>query len=743
MSISVRGGGVASASASRESRFALEELQRQAIALVLVTLVVVAWGILAAMAVVVHRISDEGFLLASGIVVTAAITYRLLPESTRLSAGALSLGLLAMMGASLAMYPQGETVPLFALVVLVSTALLGWAAGIVVAAAGSAAVLVSAPAGLNPSLVPSAVSQLFLFWATVVLTWLLSRPQHTALHWAWQSYAEALQKTEQLRDRQAELVRVSKSLNEAYVRLENLTEELDRARQSAEQARELKAQFAVAISHELRTPLNLVIGFSEMMVLSPESSYGEKLPKSYRGDVEAIYCNACHISNLIDDVLDLSQVEAHRMALQKERTSLSQVIEEATKAIATMVKDKRLELKVDVPPDLPTLLIDPVRVRQVIINLLANATRFTDYGGITVSATTSGDDVVVSVADTGVGIAPEDLPRLFEDFQQAGNLRERRGGSGVGLAVSKRLIELHGGNMWVESKPGQGSTFRFTLPRREAVIATPAEPDWTARMASIAQVGSSRAVVVVDDEGDSTRLFQRYLDGYQVIGATSVADCRHLAESRPVHALIFDSTEMRQEWMSHRTSRAAEQDTTVVVCPLRTRKRRIEELGVVDYLVKPVSRDRLRRSLRKLGASIPDSILVVDDDGEMVRLLVRTAASFSPTCRVWSAADGERALEILREHRPGLVLLDLLMPGMDGYAVLRAMREEASLRDIPVIVVTGWGGSDETVTASGLEITRNGGLAVGEVMRCLKAVLDHLPGPSVGTALTRPTGSAG
>jgi signal transduction histidine kinase len=239
---------------------------------------------------------------------------------------------------------------------------------------------------------------------------------------------------------------MSKSLSIAVERLEHLTEQLEHARRSAEQARELKTQFAVAISHELRTPLNLVIGFSEMMILSPESSYGEPLPESYRGDLEAVYCNACHISNLIDDVLDLSQVDAHRLALQKEWTAPATVIEEAVTAIATMVRDKRLHLGLEVPAELPRLYADPVRLRQVLINLLVNAIRFTDRGGITVSARSTADDVVIAIRDTGVGIAPDNLPRLFQDFRQVSQVGRKYGGSGVGLSCQLEC-SLPGGSL--------------------------------------------------------------------------------------------------------------------------------------------------------------------------------------------------------------------------------------------------------------------------------------------------------
>jgi signal transduction histidine kinase/CheY-like chemotaxis protein len=704
----------------------LDELRGEAVLLVLCGLLVLAWGIFAAMAGLFHSADPRGFQLILGLLVSVVVTYKARSIGTRLASCLLTAGLFLTVTASLLIYPSGATAPLLALVVLLAAYLLGWPAGLGMAGLGTGAILLlDQPTGADPLSI-SIVSQVFLIWATVGLTWLLSRPLQLALDWSWNSYLEYLQKTEELRDRQGELVRLSESLNVALDRLERLTEELERARRSAEHANELKSQFAIAISHELRTPLNIIIGFSEMMVLSPESAYGEKLAESYRGDLEAIYCNACHLSNLCDDVLDLSQVEAHRLALQKEWTSLPKVVDEATTALATMVKDKRLQLRVDLPVDLPSLFIDPVRIRQVLINLLVNATRFTDQGGITVGVRAATDEVVVSVSDTGIGIAPEDVSHLFQNFQQIGITGARRGGSGVGLAVSKRLVELHGGSMWVESQLGEGSTFVFSLPRRETVIATPIEPDWKSRTSPVIEPCTAPTVIVVDGEGDATRIFQRYLDGYRVIGTTNLEEARRFTRDHTVRVLVVDSREEEQAWRQLDSRRSPALEIPVVICPLHLRRGQISQLGVVDYLVKPVSRDSLRRALRKLGKKMPASLLLVDDDTEILRLFTRAVRSFSSTCQVWSAHDGVQALATLRERQPDAVLLDLLMPGIDGYAVLETMRQEAGLKDIPVIVVTGWGTNDQAIVAQGITITRPGGLTVGQAMCALKGGLDSL-----------------
>jgi len=242
--------------------------------------------------------------------------------SESLAALCLTGGLLLALTCTAYVYPGTPVAALFAPVAAIGTILLGWRLGLGSAAAGS--LLILALRDLRPGIADDvAYVGIFLLWATAILCWLATYPVYTALSWAWYSYLGGLRKTEELRDSQGELGRLSKSLQETCVRLEQLSWEIERARLAAEEARRLKNEFAAAVSHELGTSLNLVVRFSEMMALSPETSYDEPLPTAYRSDVEAIYRNACHISDLIDDVLDLSRTDAHRMALHRESVSLN------------------------------------------------------------------------------------------------------------------------------------------------------------------------------------------------------------------------------------------------------------------------------------------------------------------------------------------------------------------------------------------------------------------------------------
>ncbi|MBI2939525.1 MAG: response regulator, partial [Chloroflexi bacterium] len=564
---------------------------------------------------------------------------------------------------------------------------------------------------------------LFAVGTAAGISWLATSPFRTALDWLWSSYAQLVAMSEQMRDRQGELGRLSKSLTEACVRLEQMNRELDRARQAAEEARRLKAEFAATISHELRTPLNLIIGFSELMVVSPGSAYGSGLPESYRGDVEAIYRNACQVSSLIDDILDLSQIDAHRMALQKDAVSLPRIVDEATASVGTLFEQEGLSLTVNLSPELPLLHADPTRVRQVLINLLTNALRYTDTGGVAIGAERDGGEVVVSVTDTGVGISSADLPRVFHEFQQFGSGR-RRGRSGLGLTVSKRFVEMHGGSMWVTSTPGKGSTFSFSLPVSEGVVATATGRNWRLP-ADDPRTRRKHSVVVLDEDNEVARVFCRYLDDYEVIGATRSDQARQMLSEGSARAIVVGSPRMAAEWRRLVEAQPELRSLPTLSCALRTRREIAQDLRVAGYLAKPVTREQVRTALRQLGRPI-NRLLIVDDDPEMVSLLARMSRSLFRRCQVHRAHGGEECLRLMRESRPDVVLLDLIMPDVDGYTVLEAMRDDASLTDIPVVVVSAKRPGDDAVVIRHFEVSRDSGLSVAELMDCVKGCLDGL-----------------
>lgn len=297
----------------------LDELRGAALSTVSVLVLTLGVLALAVIAVFPAQAGVAPLFIAAGLALTWSLTTLLRRLGVKIAGSALTLGLLGIATLGARLYPDGLFVLALGPVVTTATVIVGLHVGVITAAAASGVVLLLS-AGSAPAVSADvATATLVLDWAAVVLTWALWRPVYTALAWSWNSYAQALEKTEQLRDHQVELGRVNRSLNDAYSRLEQLSLDLDAARQTAEEASRLKAEFAASISHELRTPVNLIIGFSEMMLMGPRAHSGYVATETHRGDVEAIYRNAYHLSSLVDDILDLSQVNARRMGLSRRR----------------------------------------------------------------------------------------------------------------------------------------------------------------------------------------------------------------------------------------------------------------------------------------------------------------------------------------------------------------------------------------------------------------------------------------
>ncbi len=643
-----------------------------------------------------------------------------------LGSGLLVLGILVIGTGALSVAPVDLVLSLLPLAILCATATLGLTGAVVTYLALAADLLALSHLGIlggeptMTALVDGAV--------VLCLSWLITRPSRLAMQWLWASYAMAEQIREELERRQGELTRALSSLNVAQDRLEHLNHELAWAREAAEEARRLKAEFAANISHELRTPLNHIIGFSQVMVTAPESYEGDVLPESYRGDVEAIHRSARHLSQLIDDVLDLSQIEAGRMGLAKARADLGEIVDEATAVVRGFLESKRLSLRIALPPDLPPVLVDRTRIRQVLINLLSNAARFTDEGGIDVTGRFDGSDVVVSVSDTGSGIPPEDLPKVFEEFRQLdGSIRRRQGGSGLGLTISKKFVELHGGNMWVESEVGRGSTFSFSLPIASPNIVTaPFSKDYSLWDRLAAEWTEGQKVLgVLSNDPSIARLVRRFLDGFTIVGIDGLADVETLCAEDRLDALLLTAPSTSEGLAQVTRTRTLPASLPVVVCSLPSRRDLERDLGVASYLVKPVGRDDLLNAVAGLGPQVR-RILLIDDDPNTLRLFERMIHSGSGRYRVRTLADGAQAVEVMRRNPPDAVVLDLLMPDVDGYAILAEMRRDPRLRAIPIVVVSARGAEEEEIVADAIAFTRRAGLSVGELTRFVKSGVQAL-----------------
>ncbi|MBI2941459.1 MAG: response regulator [Chloroflexi bacterium] len=559
--------------------------------------------------------------------------------------------------------------------------------------------------------------------------WVLGRNLVTAVEWSLQSAALAQRNTVAAREHRAQLVQALKQLDAAYYQLQQANAALETAWKAAENAERAKSEFVTNISHELRTPLNLIVGFSELILTAPEA-YGVPVPAAYRGDLNAIYRSAQHLLTLTDDVIDLARVGVGRLALLREPADLGQVIKDACDILREYVAANGLWLRIELAPNLPILNIDRLRIRQVLLNLLTNAARFTKTGGITVSASLEGQRVLVQVADTGCGIAPEDVSRVFSEFSHhsgQGPVEEHRtmGGYGLGLSISKRLVELHGGEMGVESVPDVGTTFWFSVPV-VAVDGAPSGESWQPLRLSDRVSARERILVLASGDDWLTRFLRSHLRGYQVVAARDLPTASALAAQVRALAILAEIGEN-----GDRRETCQGVPVPIFGLPLPSGKRVATALGATTYLLKPVTRAQLRAAIAGLGRPIR-RVLIVDDDLRFVRLLTRILQVPEPNSLydVAIAHDGRAALDLMAAERPDVVLLDLVMPGLGGREVIAAMRADPRLADVPVIVISAQDQIQEQFSLVGpIVVARPEGFRLEELLGAVEALLGALRPP--------------
>ena len=569
-----------------------------------------------------------------------------------------------------------------------------------------------------------------LIFALVTVASLLSRRNlYTALAWTLNGYEEARHNAQVAQERQAELKRVLKDLDAATYNLERTNYMLRVARDRAEEARRLKQQFAQNISHELRTPLNLIVGFAETMIESPEY-YGGQLPSAYLRDLSIIYRNARHLQGLVNDVLDLARIEAAQMNLVPEKTNLAVLVEEAVDTARSLVEMQGLELFTEIEPGLPPLWVDPVRIRQVLFNLLNNAARFTEQGYVSVHVYQKDNQVIVAVKDTGVGIAPEDVPRVFEAFHQLdGSMQRRRSGVGLGLTISKRFVELHGGRIWAESEPGRGSTFYFSLPvNNTATLSYLVESD----PALSPQARQPRLVLAITRSTSAATMLTRYLRDCRTIIVQDLEQARSVARQMLPQVILVDPSDAA--WGGDGIEALSEAwglpHTPFIACVLPGVERQGRRGTASGYLIKPVSRESLWDVLRQFAEDV-DRVLVVDDDQDFVQLMTRLLDNPLRRYQVFSAYSGKEALAMITRLKPDLVLLDLKLPDLDGLAVMERIRSIPAGKDIPIVIVSGQDEVNALESLGGpITINKLSGFQPGEVLRVIQAVLDATTPPT-------------
>ena len=567
------------------------------------------------------------------------------------------------------------------------------------------------------------------------------RTLFSALKWAENAWQRADQLFDEVSARQIELNQTLKSLELANGLQRRTQYELAVARKQADEARRMKEMFAANISHELRTPLNLILGFTELMYKSPEV-YGDLAwPPTLRRDVYQVYSSSRHLMAMINDILDLSRFEMTGFVLNREPTPLGPFLQDTMTIVADLFRRHPAHVETEIAPDLPVLELDRTRIRQVLLNLFSNARRFTETGCVRLETTLEDGEVRITVADTGPGIAPDRLPFIFDEFYQVdSSLRRKREGVGLGLAISKRFVEAHGGRIWVESQPGIGSRFTFALPlpgQRPLSPADQAEP-----VSAPAQVPRP-CILVVDPDPGVPELIERHLTAYDVIGTPDPARLdEQIALHRP-RAVVCNRSPNAIPGEAVRVAAPV----PILQCSLPSRTRTTSDLQVAGCLYKPISAEQLDAELCRLGA--PMDVLIIDDDRGFVRLVERMLQAKGRGYRPRRAYDGAEGLEAMRQSRPDVLLLDLIMPGMDGFQVLAAMRQDPALTEVPVVLLTATSPKEDRLPEGQIVIGRADGFRVTEVLRCLEAIilavephyddrdtLEHAPEPNALRSLS-------
>ena len=608
------------------------------------------------------------------------------------------------------------------ILLLASGLLLGPIASLLTGATSTGIILLLSPAPFSPDTAYSWAVLAVAIWAVTLIT---GRALGMMDHWERQLYVQQRELIGQLRERQGELRRTLKALDEAYVSLERTNNDLLRARQEAEEARAVEERFVANVSHELRTPLNLVVGFSEMMYLTPETYPGVVRTAEFDNDLRQLFRAGRHLQDLVSDVLDLSRIDASRLPIFRELEDVRPIITDALEAVSPLFQQRGLSCEANWPEELPELFIDRTRVRQVIVNLLSNALRFTDSGGVRIRVERTETSVVVSVCDTGVGIAENQLEHVFEEFRQADAGAHGRGGAGLGLAISRKFVQLHGGRMWVESEVGSGSVFSFSLPLPGTVPKSILRRTPGRRQSDF----SDAPVVVIDPDPTIAQMLRRYLGDRIVLTAQDTDEAEAIIDREHPLAVIVNlpPDTPAVDWHGTLGEQSRCFNVPVLRCSLPSPSWLWQHTLLDDALTKPVSREALNHVLEK-HCEKPGRVLIVDDDPGFVSLMARMLSTMELADEVVVALSGPQALHQIRESAPDLVLLDLVMPEMDGFEVLRALREDTGLQDASIVAVTATSYAEEVLhrSASQFTLSQSAGIATGTVVELLNATLESV-----------------
>ncbi|HET8722304.1 MAG TPA: response regulator [Nitrospira sp.] len=508
-----------------------------------------------------------------------------------------------------------------------------------------------------------------------------------------QQNQELLRALEELHERQQELVRVNGELEDTNRGVVALYAELDEKAGHLRRADEMKSRFLSNMSHEFRTPVNAILALSHLLL---EHTDGE-LNSEQTKQVNYIRKSGEDLLELVNDLLDLAKIEAGKVTVKAGEFEVANLFSALRGMLRPLLVSNAVNLVFDEPFEIPPMRTDEGKVSQILRNFISNAIKFTERGEVRVSAalTDDGRSVVFAVADTGIGIAPEDQGRIFEEFSQLDHpIQKQVKGTGLGLPLCRKLAHLLGGSVEVSSRPGEGSTFTATIPvnavtdieRAERIEPQPASEE-----------DNRLAVLVVEDEPETRLLYEKYLRNtpFRPIPAGSIRQAREQLRRHPIAAVVLDvllPDEPAWQWIAELKRDKATSNLPILIVSTVEDPRKGLALGADDYCVKPLRRAWLLERLQRVtngardAAKGPALVLIIDDQ-ETDRYIIRHHLD-DFGCSIIEATGGENGLRLARELKPSLILLDLNMPGMDGFEVLSKLAEDPVTAPLPVIIVT-------------------------------------------------------
>jgi signal transduction histidine kinase/DNA-binding response OmpR family regulator len=471
---------------------------------------------------------------------------------------------------------------------------------------------------------------------------------------------------------------------------EDLAARLEETVSALEAASAAKSDFLASMSHELRTPLNAIIGFSSLMSAQPEVDGNLRVPREW---VEHIRTGGDHLLALINDVLDLAKVESGRLELVKASVDIGGAVAASIGGLRPLADRKNQRLESSVEPSI-VIEADPGRLRQILYNLLSNAIKYTpDQGTISVVVTRADGEVRIAVSDTGAGIASDDHDRVFEEFRQVGDPTQHQSGTGLGLALTRRLVEAHGGRIELDSELGRGSTFVVALPDRLPELPS---IDLDLRPTNGVGAPGGRSILIIEDEPSSARLIQTYLvdAGYQVQLAPDGETGLALAMAHPPAAIVLDVLLPGMDgWEVLRRLKSDQmlRDIPVIIATVVDERGVGLALGAVDYLVKPIDPAALLQRIRRHTSMLDDgartrSVLAIDDDHVALNVIERTLAPLGIDVRC--ASSGSEGIRMAQDAAPDLLICDLMMPDVDGFEVVGRLQESDETSSIPILILT-------------------------------------------------------